>query len=48
MVLMMLTRGRLLCCFARPFLCPIGAPSYTERRKDGASDVVCVVVVAGA
>jgi hypothetical protein len=48
MMLMMLTRGRLLCCFAHTFLCPIGAPSYTERRKDGASDVVCVVVVAVA
>ena len=41
MMLMMLTRGRLLCCFARPFLCPIGVPSYTERRKDGTSGVVC-------
>lgn len=27
--------------FCLSLLCPIGAPSYTERRKDDASDIVC-------
>jgi hypothetical protein len=34
--------------FCSSLLCPIGAPSYTELRKDCASDVVCVIVIAVA
>jgi hypothetical protein len=31
-----------LVLFCLSLLCPIGAPSYTERRKDCASKVLCV------
>jgi hypothetical protein len=34
--------------FCSSLLCPIGAPSYTERRKDCASEVLCVCVVVTA
>jgi hypothetical protein len=34
--------------FCSSLLCPTGAPSYTERRKDCASEVLCVCVVVTA